>query len=172
MVLWCLILPAHLKQWRQETKPQWPVEHDDGSLLLPPSPVHVPSTDPIPSAGSWSLRSSPSLRLRQEILVGLETKVYEEDSLRLIRPPVPVRTSQSQNWNKPSNLNWKPSCLPRCFFNILWIYLLVCVHWFLSFVSGASALILTKWMFLYSFTMSEEYMFASPVGTTVKRASL
>ena len=73
MVLQCLILPARLKQWRQETKARWPVKHHGdkvSSLLSQASSDSVPVHVPVSGMGRGFLRCSPSLRIRQEIPFG------------------------------------------------------------------------------------------------------
>lgn len=72
MVSWWLILPAHLKQWRQETKLRWPV----CCLQLPHSQYRsVPVTGLGPPESRY--RAPPSGTDRKSCL---EMKVYDLDS--------------------------------------------------------------------------------------------
>lgn len=77
MVSWWLILPAHLKQWRRETKLRWPV----CCLQLPHSQYRsVPVTGLGPTESRY--RAPPSDTDRKSCL---EMKVYDLDSQFVIK---------------------------------------------------------------------------------------
>lgn len=94
MVSWWLILPAHLKQWRQETKLRWPV----CCLQLPHSQYRsVPVTGLGPPESRY--RAPPSDSDRKSCL---ETKVYDLDSqedLSVTSLLLNSDTSPSPRWN-------------------------------------------------------------------------
>lgn len=94
MVSWWLILPAHLKQWRQETKLRWPV----CCLQLPHSQYRsVPVTGLGPPESRY--RAPPSDTDRKSCL---EKKVYDLDSqedLSVTSLLLNSDTSPSPRWN-------------------------------------------------------------------------